>query len=113
MDFTQGFHQVEVHSLFRYLTAFITFSGVYQFKRVPFGPKNAPSYSQHALVYVVLIGLLYVICEIYVDDLIVYGKDEDEFSDNLRKTFIKCKLGLTRIEYVGRVLFFDGSKNSR
>ena len=43
MDFTQGFHQVEVHPLFRYLTAFITFCGIYQFTRVPFGPKNAPS----------------------------------------------------------------------
>ena len=54
MDFTHGFHQVEVHPLFRFLTAFITFCGIFQFKRVPFGPKNAPSYFQQSLAYVVL-----------------------------------------------------------
>ena len=79
MDFTQGFHQVEVHPLFRFLTSFKTFCGIFQFKRVPFGPKNAPSYFQQSLAYIVLAGLLYLICEIYVDDLIVYGVDEDDF----------------------------------
>ena len=79
MDFTQGFHQVEVHLLFRFLTAFITFCGIFQFKRVPFG--------QQSLAYVVLAGLLYQICEIYVDDLIVYGVDEDDFIKNLRTIF--------------------------
>ena len=34
MDFTQGFHQVEVHPLFRFLTAFITLCGIFQFKRI-------------------------------------------------------------------------------
>ena len=118
MDFTQDFHQVEVHPLFRFLTAFITFCGIFQFKRVPFGPKNAPSYFQQSLAYAVLAGLLYLI---YVDDLIVYGVDEDDFIKNLRTIFerlvkYKCVLkpskyqfGLTKIEYVGRVLFFDGS----
>ena len=61
------------------ITAFITFCGIFQFKRVPFGPKNALSYFQQSLAYVVLAGLLYLICEIYVDDLIVYGVDEDDF----------------------------------
>ena len=82
IDFTQDFHQVEVHRLFRFLTAFITFCGIFQFKRVPFGPKNAPSYFQQSLA-----GLLYLICEIYVDDLIVYGIEEDDFIQNLRTIF--------------------------
>ena len=77
MDFTQGFHQVEVHPLFRHLIAFITFCGIFKYKRVPFGPKNGPSYFQQSLAYVVLAGLLYIICEIYVDDLIVNGVDEE------------------------------------
>ena len=29
MDFTQGFHQAEGRSLFRYLTVFITFCGIF------------------------------------------------------------------------------------
>ena len=74
MDFTQGFHQVELQPLFRHLIAFITFCGVYQFTWISFEPKNAASYFQQTLAYVFLLGLLYVICEIFVDNLIVYGK---------------------------------------
>ena len=84
-------------------------------------PENAPSYFQKSLAYVLLAGLLYLICEIYVNDLIVYGVDEDDFIYNFRHIFerlvkykcvlkpCKCQFGLTKIEYVGRVLFSDGS----
>ena len=53
--------------------------------------------------------------------MIVYGVDEDNFIKNLRTIFerlakykcvlkpSKCQFGLTKIEYVGRVLFFDES----
>ena len=42
------------------LTAFITSCGIYQFTRVPFGPKNAPSYYQQLIAGVVLAGILYL-----------------------------------------------------
>ena len=45
MDLTQGCHQAPLSFATRAYTAFITFSGVYQFTRLPFGPKRAPSYS--------------------------------------------------------------------
>ena len=74
---------MKVHPLFRFLTAFIIFSGIFQFKGVQFGPKNKPSYFQQSLGYVVLAGQLYLICEIYVNDLVVYGVYEDDFIQNL------------------------------
>ena len=43
------------------------------------GLKGAPSYFQQAMATVVLAGLMYVICELYLDDIIVHGKTEDEF----------------------------------
>ena len=71
-------------------------------------------------MYVVLAGLLYLtICEIYVDDLIVYGWNEDDFIQNLRTIFerlvkyncelkpTKCPFCWTKIEFVERVMFFD------
>ena len=79
MDFTQGFHQIAMDKASAVLTAFITFCGIYQFTRVPFGPKNAPSYYQQLIAGVVLAGILYFICELYVDDCIVFGKDKEEF----------------------------------
>ena len=46
MDLTQGYHQAPLTLATRAYTSFITFSGVYQFTRLPFGPKRAPSYFQ-------------------------------------------------------------------
>ena len=121
MDFTMGFHQIAMSMMSRVLTAFITFSGIYEFVRVPFGPKNGPSYYQQQIAGVVLSGLIYIICDLYIDDCIVHGKNKDDFLLNLRKVFDrfrkhkivlkpkKCKFGLTTIEYVGRVLTKDGT----
>ena len=85
MDFTQGFHQIAMDK------AFITFCGIYQFTRVPFGPKNAPSYYQQLISGVVLAGILYFICELYVDDCIVFGKDKEELLKNLETVFERFK----------------------
>ena len=69
---------------------------------------------------VVLAGLLYVTCEMYLDDCIVFGKGPDEFLQRLRDVFIrfrkknlflkakKCKFGVSRLEYVGRVISKEG-----
>ena len=93
--------------------------GVFQFMRLPFGPYRAPSYFQEQMVTTVLYGLIYSRCEMYLDDCIVYGRGEAEFLKNLRKVFErfrlknlklkakKCRFGLKRIEYVGRVIDKD------
>ena len=41
--------------------------GIYEITSAPFGPKNAPSWYQQLMAGVVLAGILYLICEIYVD----------------------------------------------
>ena len=58
MDLTQRYHQAPLTFATRAYTAFITFSGVYQFTRLPFGPKWAPSYFQKIIATVVLTGLI-------------------------------------------------------
>jgi transposase InsO family protein len=66
------------------------------------------------------LGLIYYICEVYLDDIIVHGKTNEEFIFNLREVFkrmdryhiklkpTKCKFGLSAIEYCGRVISKDG-----
>ena len=73
IDLTQGCHQAPLTLATRAYTSFITFSGVYQFTRLPFGPKRAPSYFQEIMATVVLTGLIYMICEVYIDDCTVSG----------------------------------------
>ena len=55
MDLTQGYHQAPLNLATRAYTSFITFSGVYQFTRLPFGPERGPSCFQEIMATVVLI----------------------------------------------------------
>ena len=87
VDLTQGYHQASLTFATRAFTAFITFCGVYQFIRLPFGLKQAPSYFQEMMATVVLIGLIYHICEMYIDDRMAYGNTEGEFVSRLRSLF--------------------------
>jgi RNase H-like domain found in reverse transcriptase/Reverse transcriptase (RNA-dependent DNA polymerase) len=125
MDLTQGYHQTPLEVVTRAYTSFITYSGVYQFTRLPFGLKRAPSYLQEVMSTIVLAGLIYVISEMYIDDCIVFGSDMNEFIDRLRQVFmrfrqhhlfvkaLKCHLDYTEIEYVGKVISEEGLKMSQ
>ena len=124
MDLTSGYHQAPITLACRIFTAFITFAGIYQFTRLPFGPKRAPSYFQEEMATCVLAGLIYIICEMYLDDCIVYATGTDEFCDRLEQLFkrfrdkhiflkaIKCKLGMSEVEYVGKTISKDGLRMS-
>lgn len=124
MDLTSGYHQAPLTLACRAFTAFITFAGVYQFKRLPFGPKRAPSYFQEQMATAVLFGMIYIICEMYLDDCIVYAQGDNEFCERLEKIFIrfdekhiflkaaKCKLGMSEVEYVGKTISKEGIKMS-
>ena len=125
MDLTSGFHQAPLSVAAQILTAFITFFGVFSWLRVPMGLKGAPSYFQRVMATVVLAGLMYTACELYIDDILVFGKDEEEFVNNLDKVLTalarrgvtvnpkKCRFGLTEIEYVGHVINAQGITHSQ
>jgi transposase InsO family protein len=125
MDFTQGFHQAPLTLATRVYTAFIVFCGVYQFTRLPFGLKKAPSYFQQTIATVVLAGLLYFTCEVYIDDVNVFGKDAGQFLARLREVFerfrhhkvylkaSKCYLGYSELNYLGKVISSEGLKMSQ
>ena len=74
MDLTKGYYQAPLAESSRHLTAFITLAGMYEWLRVPMGLKGAPAYFQRIMSTVVLAGLIYKICEIYLDDVIVHAK---------------------------------------
>jgi hypothetical protein len=125
MDLTAGYHQTPLGESARVFSAFTTFMGVYQWKRVPMGLKGAPSYFQRLMSSIVLCNLLYVICECYLDDVLTYGKTEEDFLTNLRKVFErfrqyrltlnpkKCAFGLEEVELVGHTITQDGCSFSQ
>ena len=128
MDLTSGYHQAPLSRNSQESTAFITFMGVFEWLRVPMGLKGSPSYFQQRMAEVVLRGLLYHLCELYLDDIIVHGRTEDEYVENLRQVFDrlrargitlnpeKCRFGLSQVEYVGHIINehgLDFSKHKR
>jgi hypothetical protein len=122
LDLTQGFHQIALSDASKRLTAFVTHEGLSEYTRISFGVKGAPPYFQQCIARIVLKGLLYEICELYIDDINVYGETEEEFLANLRKIYerfreygivvkpSKVQLGLSKIQYVGRELYHDSTK---
>jgi hypothetical protein len=124
-DFTSGYHQAPVSKQTQRYTAFITSDGIYEFTRVPFGPKGAPAYFQERMALEVLHTHLYKICEVYLDDVIIYARSENEFITNLNTIFSlfrdkgltlkpnKCRFGMAEVEYVGRVISSKGLTMSK
>jgi transposase InsO family protein len=120
MDLTSGYHQAPLSLAARLFTAFITFCGIFHYLRLPFGPKRAPSYFQEMMAAVVLVGLVYFICEIYLDDCIVHAATNTSFLERLETVFQrfskhklflkpgKCKFGTSKVEFCGRVVSKEG-----
>ena len=87
MDFTSGFWQAVLTPESRVYTAFTTYMGLYEWTRVPMGLKGSPSYFQSRMAFEVLADLLYRTCELYIDDVIVHGQNEDDFLKNLEQVY--------------------------
>ncbi len=110
LDLTSGFHQMGLEESSRKYTAFITPKQVYEWNRVSMGLKGSPAHFQRAMVSEVLNGLIYHSVEMYIDDCIVYGRDDAEFLMRLETVFercrsrnicinpAKCRIGLSEIE---------------
>jgi hypothetical protein len=124
-DLTAGYHQAPMSLAAIGFTAFICFCGLYEYLRVPFGLKGAPSYFQRVMANVVLAGLIYIICEVYIDDTIVHAQTGPELLANMRAVFDrmrkhkllfhpkKARIGLKSVEYTGHVIDRTGISFSR
>ena len=93
MDMQSGFWQIELAPEAKEKTAFITPDGLWQFKKMPFGLCNAPATFQRVMD-MVLMGLKWDACLIYLDDVVVFSKTFDEHLDKLDKV-------LTAIQQAG------------
>jgi transposase InsO family protein len=116
LDLSQGFYQVPLSEKSKALTAFITWCGTYEWNRLPMGIKGAPPFFQQIMATIVLASLIYVICELYIDDILLHAQTEDEFCANLTTILDRCRqhniklnpkkccLGMSEVEYVGHTV---------
>jgi hypothetical protein len=116
MDMTSGFHQTLLAEDSRKYTAFAAGAQLYEFQRVSMGLMNAPWYFQRCLSTEVFAHLMHTAMELYIDDILTWGRTFEELLQNMEKIFIalrkhnltaspeKCSFGMSEVEFVGHVI---------
>ena len=80
LDLSNSFHQVELDDESIPLTAFQTEKGLFEYKRMPFGLKNATA-SFSSRMSIVFHNLEF--CQCFVDDVLMCGRSFSETLDRL------------------------------
>ena len=90
LDLASGYWQVSLSQEARTKSAFLTHSGLFQFKIIPFGLCNAPATFER-LMDRVLQGLRWSRCLVYMDDIISFGSTFGDALDNLTLIFERLR----------------------
>ena len=121
LDLRSGYWQVEMDEESREKTAFITHKGLYEFNVMPFGLTNAPATFQR-LMDIVLAGLKWQCCLVYIDDIVIYSPSFEQHLLDLEKIFralrdanltlkaSKCCFCRREMKYLGHIITQDGIK---
>ena len=119
LDLLSGYWQIPLTEESKAKTAFITSQGLYQFKVMPFGLTNAPATFQR-MMDVVLAGLKWQCCLVYLDDVIIFSPTFEQHMQDLEKCFERlAETGLVlspekthicrqEVHYLGHVLSATG-----
>ncbi|KAK4409607.1 Transposon Tf2-12 polyprotein [Sesamum angolense] len=115
MDGSSGYNQIRMAPADEELTAFRTPKGIYCYKVMPFGLKNAGATYQRAMQKI-FDDVLHKNVECYVDDLVVKSKKRENHFHDLRKVFerlrryqlkmnpYKCAFGVTSGKFLGFIV---------
>ncbi|CAF2960927.1 unnamed protein product [Rotaria sp. Silwood2] len=121
LDLRTGYWQVEMDEKSREKTAFITYKGLFEFKVMPYGLTNAPATFQR-LMDIVLAGLKWQCCLVYIDDVIIYSPTFEKHIEDLKRVFealrsanltlktSKCHFCRWETKYLGHIITSDGVK---
>ena len=90
MDAFSGYNQIKMAEEDQEKTTFITSQGLYCYKVMPFGLKNAGTTYQR-LVNKMFSKWIERNMEVYVDDMLVKSKEELTHLDDLKETFATFK----------------------
>ncbi|GJV08074.1 reverse transcriptase domain-containing protein [Tanacetum coccineum] len=86
LDMYKGYHQIKMAKEDEEKTTFITSQGIFCYSKMPFGLKNAGATYQR-LVYKAFQKQIGRNLEVYVDDLVIKSRMEEEIMRDIEKTF--------------------------
>ncbi|KAD5802405.1 hypothetical protein E3N88_13765 [Mikania micrantha] len=115
IDLRSGYHQLRVQEEDIPKTAFRTRYGHYEFLVMPFGLTNAPA---------VFMDLMNRVCKpyldkfviVFIDDILIYSKSEEEHAEHLRlllellkqeqlyAKFSKCDFWMREVQFLGHIV---------
>ena len=119
LDLISGYWQVQMNPADQEKTAFCTPEGLFEFTVMPFGLCNAPATFQR-LMDMILAGLQWNRCLVYLDDVIIIGRTFLDHLTNLSMVFerirqaglklqpSKCKLCRKEVTFLGHIVSQDG-----
>ena len=119
LDLASGYWQVPLKEEDRQKTAFSTHTGLWEFTVMPFGLCGAPA-SFQLLMEIMLAGLNWETCLVYLDDIIIFSHAFEEHLSRLESVLSrlrtgglklkikKCTFCASEVKYLGHVVSKDG-----
>src|SRR4051812_5920260 len=119
MDLRLGYHQIKIRNKDIPKMAFTTRYGLYEYTIMSFGLTNAPA-TFSRLMNSIFMEYLDKFIVVYLDDILIYSKNEEEHAEHLRLVlmklrehrlyakFSKCEFWLPEVTYLGHVISANG-----
>jgi hypothetical protein len=119
IDLRTGYHQLKVRESNIPKTTFTTRYGLFEYTVMSFGLTNARAYFMN-LMNKVFMKFLDKFVVVFIDDILVYSKTEEEHAEHLRLVlgtlrkhqlyakFSKCEFWLKEVGFLGHVLSAGG-----
>ena len=119
IDLRSGYHQLKIREQDIPKTAFTTRYGLYEYTVMSFGQTNTPAYFMN-MMNKVFMEFLDKFGVVFINDILVYLKNEEEHKEHLRLVlgklrehqlyakFSKCEFWLKEVGFLGHVISREG-----
>jgi hypothetical protein len=119
IDLRCDYYQMKIRPLDIPKTAFTTRYGLYEYTVMSFGLTNAPTYFMY-LMNKIFMEYLDKFVVVFIDDILIYSKNEEEHEEHLRLVlqklrehelyakFNKCEFWLKEVAFLGHIITNGG-----